>query len=97
MVPPPSHYFARRAKAKMRAMVRAKGDDIRRNSQDGLLADVHGGDALVPALDDLAHADLDLEGAAAGVEGAVESISKLGFGFRMGNRIGSNRIGNVHF
>src|ERR1700761_7604716 len=43
----------------------------RRDDQGALAADLHGGDAFVPAADDLAHADLEFERLAA-VDRGVE-------------------------
>src|SRR5690348_2503378 len=45
--------------------------ELRRNDQRSLAADLHGGDALVPAGDDALHADGKLEGRSA-VDGRIE-------------------------
>src|SRR5690348_10334721 len=45
--------------------------ELRRNDQRSLAADLHGGDALIPAGDDALHADGKLEGRAA-VDGRIE-------------------------
>lgn len=52
------------------AVAEVAGDD-----QSGLLADLHRGDTLIPALDDLANADPGLKVAAA--DGGVELLSLL--------------------
>src|SRR5215469_3354990 len=48
----------------------------RRDDQRALAADLHGGDAFVPAANDLAHADLELERLAA-IDRGVEFLALL--------------------
>src|SRR5512135_3422403 len=50
--------------------------ELRRDDQRSLAADLHGGDALIPAGDDALHADGKLEGRAA-VDGRIEFSALL--------------------